>query len=143
MRLWHKDLIPYLPKQQLVAQWREILAIKGAIDKNGTPNHRLVNRLLYYDISHFKTYSTLIYTEMINRNYKPSELKYKLILTWSHNAFEYSPNYDELYEYWHDSSPSGVRYLRQCYYNLQEKYDCGIVPIQDWIKIENKFGGVI
>lgn len=24
MRLWHKDPIPYLPHQQLVAQWREL-----------------------------------------------------------------------------------------------------------------------
>ena len=28
-----------LPKQQLVAQWREILAIKGAIEKKGTDRH--------------------------------------------------------------------------------------------------------
>ncbi|PBE36349.1 hypothetical protein BGU20_18325 [Clostridioides difficile] len=33
MRLWHKDLIDVLPKNQLVSQWRELLAIKGSIDK--------------------------------------------------------------------------------------------------------------
>ena len=46
MRLWHKDLISVLPREQLVAQWRELSAIAGAIQKNGTPNHGLVNFVL-------------------------------------------------------------------------------------------------
>ena len=50
MRLWHKDLIPYLPKEQLVSQWRECSSIAGAIIKNGTPNHGLVNYVLDYPI---------------------------------------------------------------------------------------------
>ena len=50
MRLWHKDLIDVLPKNQLVSQWRELLAIKGSIDKKGTPNHLLVNKVLNYSI---------------------------------------------------------------------------------------------
>lgn len=36
MRLWHKDLIHYLPRQQLIAQWRECCAIAvGFLKKNG------------------------------------------------------------------------------------------------------------
>ena len=31
MRLWHTDLIPVLPKEQLVGQWRELSAIAGSI----------------------------------------------------------------------------------------------------------------
>lgn len=27
MRLWHKDLIPALPRKQLLGQWRELCAI--------------------------------------------------------------------------------------------------------------------
>jgi hypothetical protein len=30
------------------------------------------------------------------------------------------PNYRDLFEGWHND-----RYLLQCFYNLQEKYDCG------------------
>ena len=41
MRLWHKDLIPYLPKQQLISQWRECCCIAKNIADNGTPNHLL------------------------------------------------------------------------------------------------------
>ena len=31
MRLWHVDLIHVLPREQLVAQWRELSAIAGKI----------------------------------------------------------------------------------------------------------------
>ena len=54
MRLWHKDLIDVLPNQQLVAQWRELSAIAGAIQKHGTPNHLLVN-FVYYPTSEIWT----------------------------------------------------------------------------------------
>ena len=57
MRLWHKDLISILPREQLVAQWRELSAIAGAIQKNGTPNHGLVNFVLDYDYNHFISYA--------------------------------------------------------------------------------------
>lgn len=33
MRLWHKNLITVLPREQLVSQWRECSAIAGAIQK--------------------------------------------------------------------------------------------------------------
>ena len=46
MRLWHKDLIPALPRKQLLAQWRECCAIASNIAKKGTPNHILVNKVL-------------------------------------------------------------------------------------------------
>ena len=35
------------------------------------------------------------------------------------------------------------KYLKQCYYNLQEKYDRGIITKEEWQKIEDKFGDEI
>lgn len=46
MRLWHKDLIPYLLKLQLLSQWRECCAICSNIANKGTPNHILVNKIM-------------------------------------------------------------------------------------------------
>ena len=31
------------------------------------------------------------------------------------------------------------RYLLQCYYNLQEKYDCGGITEKQWNKINQRF----
>ena len=50
MRLWHKDLITVLPRQQLMAQWRECCCIIKNITEKGTPNHLLVNKIMNYDI---------------------------------------------------------------------------------------------
>ena len=43
MRLWHKDLIPYLPKQQLLGQWRELNSIY--VKQN---RHILINFIYEY-----------------------------------------------------------------------------------------------
>lgn len=39
-----------------------------------------------------------------------------------------------LYESWHN-----YRYLIQCFHNLQEKYDCGAIPEDQWSKVLVKF----
>lgn len=37
----------------------------------------------------------------------------------------------------HENYPEhNKRYLTQCYYNLQEKYDRGIITKDEWLKIE-------
>ena len=70
MRLWHKYLISVLPREQLVAQWRELSAIAGAVQKNGTPNHILVNYVTNYDFDHFISYTYYIREEMTKRGYR-------------------------------------------------------------------------
>ena len=70
MRLWHKDLIPVLPRQQLVSQYREDNSIMKAIAENNTPNHVLVNRIMDYPIIHFAAYHSLVVAEMKKRGYQ-------------------------------------------------------------------------
>ena len=132
MRLWHYKLLPCLDDFHIVAQWRELLAIKGAIDKNGTPNHRLVNKVLKYSIVHFKKYCMLVVDELKKRDIKHSQSKRLEMWNWHCNIFPKDLNEDrELYDGWHNH-----RYLTQCYYNLEEKHDCGIVSNDAWEKID-------
>lgn len=132
MRLWHYQLLPLLDDFHIVAQWRELLAIKGAIDKNGTPNHRLVNKVLDYGIVDFKKYCVLVVDEMKKRNIKHSTAKRLEMWNWHCNLFKTDFNEDrELYDGWHNH-----RYLTQCFFNLQEKADCGIVSKQAWARID-------
>lgn len=56
MRLWHYRLLPYLPRLQLVSQWRECCCIAKSITEKGTPNHILVNKIMDYPIDHFVEY---------------------------------------------------------------------------------------
>ena len=118
MRLWHKYLIPVLPKQQLLGQWRDCCTIARNIATKGTPNHILVNRIMDYSTGHFWYYGYLIYCEMERRGYKCDFNKFE---KWFDKPYAlFIPEYKELFRGWHNQ-----QYLTQCYYNLQEKYDCG------------------
>ena len=129
MRLWHKDLIPVLPRKQLVGQWRECCLMAKNIAEKGSPNHILVNRIIDYPIGHFTTYTRLVYAEMLKRGYGADFWRFK---KW---MIEYDPiSYDDLFSDWHND-----RYRTQCLVNLQEKYDCGGISEEEWNIIRGKF----
>ena len=143
MRLWHKDLIPVLPRQQLLGQWRECCLIAKNIKEKGTPNHLLVNKIMDYPIEHFLLYSASIYFEMIWKGFKPNEQCFsKWIPLFGNDKDETPcPYYMDLFKDWHND-----RYLHQCLAYLQEKYDCGGIGICEYEKIvdfvKNKYGEV-
>lgn len=119
MRLWHTKLIKVLPKMHLQAQWREIFAIAGAIEKNGTPNHVLVNFVLDYDYDNLISYAYYLRQEMSNRNIRTMNSVWEKIISLK-------PNYtilplEEVYK----EKMNNV-YLKICCYNLYEKYLCGM-----------------
>lgn len=130
MRLWHKYLITILPREQLVAQWRELSAIAGAIQKNGTPNHILVNYVIKYDFDHFISYAEYIRKEMTKRGYRTMnnvwdkivslKTDYKLLLLKDIYPEEMNDTYWII-----------------CYYNLMEKWLRGGIKSEDWNKISN------
>ena len=134
IRLWHKDLIPYLPKNQLLGQWRECCCIARNIAVNGTPNHMLVNKILNYPFRHFYSYAGLICDELIERGYKYDWTKFtnwfdKINCMECHYIDE-----SEIFKDWHNNL-----YLKICIYNLYEKYLCNGVSQEEWDIIENKF----
>jgi len=133
MRLWHKDLIEVLPRQQLLGQWRECCLIAKNIAEKGEPNHLLVNKIMDYPIEHFYSYAKWIEAEMKHRGYK---CDFKKFANW-YDRIETNPlnsNFkydwhkkDILFYNWHN-----MRYLNQCFYNLQEKYDCDGINEDEW-----------
>lgn len=131
MRLWHKDLIPVLPRQQLLSQWRECCCIARNIAVNGTPNHILVNKIMDYPIEHFYRYGCRVYNFMIGRGYK---VEWDRFDKWFDVVVtdEYV-DADKIFTGWHND-----RYLVQCFYNLQEKYDCGGITDTEWQRIRIK-----
>lgn len=119
MRLWHTKLIKALPKQHLVAQWREVSAIAGAIQKNGTPNHVLVNFVLDYDYDNLISYAYYLREEMKNRGIRTMDSVWDKIVSLKPN-YVLLPLEDVYKEKMNDL------YLKICYYNLYEKYLCGM-----------------
>lgn len=127
MRLWHTKLIPALPREQLVAAWRELSAIAGKIQLNGTPNHVLVNFVMDYDFDHFISYAYYIRQEMTTRKYRTMNSVWEKIVSlkpdWTLLPIE------EVYK-----NKMSDFYLTVCYYNLYEKYDCGMFDNFDEIE---------
>ena len=79
-----------------MAQWRELSAIAGAIQKNGTPNHVLVNFVLDYNYDNFISYAYYIRQEMTNRGIRTMNSVWEKIISLK-------PNYnllpiDEVYK---------------------------------------------
>ena len=129
-RLWHYKLIPVLPKKMLVSQWRECLAIKRQWEK-GTLKHRLVSYVMDHEKCYFQTYINRIVGELYNRNIKFQEKYWLELLDFcnpDNKSFKHA-NYPE-----HNS-----RYLKQCFYNLQEKYDRGIISPEEWFIIQETY----
>ena len=126
MRLWHKSLIPVLPRQQLLGQWRECCLIAKQISKNGTPNHILVDKIMDYPRTHFIAYGRLVYNEMKKRGYLCVWWKF---IKWFKDE-EINHKFSTIFPDWHNE-----RYLNQCLYNLQEKYDCGGIREYEWALI--------
>ena len=123
MRLWHYKLIPYLPNKMLVSQWRECIAIKRQWEK-GTLKHRLVSYVMDYSREYFLQYVQQLIWELDERNIKYQDKYYLEIdnFCWEEPMSYHPCRYAE-----HND-----RYLRQCYYNLQEKYDRGIITKEEW-----------
>ena len=136
MRLWHIDLIPYLPKNQLVGQWRELGSIFTKQNK-----HILIN-FVYERPYNYKVplylYSLKVLEEAQKRHYN-----FKLD---NFNAFfadldnkelfkksRYIPNF-RIYPF-----KMNDEYLAECYFNLREKYNCGGLSKEEWEVIHKNF----
>mgnify|MGYP000990783656 CR=1 FL=1 len=111
MRLWHHDLLQYLPRTQLLSQWRELNSIFAKEDK-----HVLINYIYEYDKEHLYFYTEMVLNEMKKRGfnirtYEKWNSYFKDIIlknkTKISNPFPKHHNKE---------------YLQICYFNLKEKY---------------------
>lgn len=124
MRLWHKDLIPYLPKQQLLGQWRELNSIYKLQNR-----HILIDFVYYYPKEDLLTYSTYILLEFNKRHYGYSLENFDKYF----GKVKKSDLVEEPFK-----GKFTDRYLKQCLYNLQEKYDCNGISKEEWQIIEDR-----
>lgn len=134
MRLWHKNLIKVLPKQQFLGQIRELTAICKDIQTRGKTNHILINKIMDYDLSHLYTYCKLIEDNAKQRKINITERT--LNKWWNTFNIEERKIVDitDLFNNWHNK-----RYLVQCFYNLQEKFDCGGITENEFKLIKQEF----
>lgn len=120
MRLWHKDLIQYLPKSQLwlLGQWRELNSIYANENK-----HILINYAYEYHEDHLYVYSLYVIKEMTKRHYKINQ--WQNFYKYFKMPFKYSIQ-DLTYNMEEKIIPfpnhHNEEYLKICCWNLYEKY---------------------
>ncbi|WP_240605517.1 pyrimidine dimer DNA glycosylase/endonuclease V [Kurthia zopfii] len=108
LRLWHTDLIEFLPKGQLLSQWRELNSVFAKEDK-----HILINYIYEYPKEDLYIYTKIVTDEMAKRGYKIRAFE-KMNKYFANTTVEkpYPP-----YARHHNDE-----YLEICYFNLKEKY---------------------
>ena len=132
MRMWHVELLPYLPDMQFRGQLRELVAIMHDWRDKGKTNHLLINHVMLYDKSDLYEYFRC-YEEEWNRRYnKPLKEKYdQEFLDFCCNSHNFKRF--RCYQYWHDKT-----YLKICMMNLFEKY-CGVgnnkLSEAEWLRL--------
>lgn len=120
MRLWHQDLIHYLPLMQLLGQHRECCALRG---KGWGKKHSVVDYVFKYDIAHLYQYHICVIAEMdcrgieydvswLNRCYRGKNLPMDSI----YDVGTYILGLGETVYNEHDD-----RYLKECLLNLKSK----------------------
>ena len=116
MRLWHYRLLPYLPKGQLLSQKRECDLIWKDIANGRKTNHILINYIWEYEdyLKELSVYYWLLKEEFDKRGFT---------FNFSNNFVTKNVFYG--YNYKPFSKHQTDRYLKQCFYNLQEKWDRG------------------
>lgn len=112
MRLWHVDLLSYLPKKQLIAQWRELNLIYRK-----QPKHILINYIYNYPKEFLKAYSDVVILEMQYRginiqSYENYDNYFKDVYCDVYSVESNNLQYRE----------HNLEYLDICYWNLYEKH---------------------
>lgn len=126
MRLWSYEILEFLPKSQLIAQWRECNLLVKDDNEGRKTNHILINYVWEYDISHLYCYMDLVKAEMHKRGLlTPTDRRTKTY---------FLVDKKNLFCKHHDN-----KYLVQCFYNLQEKYDRGQKDFdrETYLRLEN------
>ena len=118
MRLWHYQLLPYLPDAQFKGQLRELVAIMHEWRDKGTTNHLLINRVMEYNKTELSEYFFRYVDEYVMRNKKPlADKYYNEFVRFGCNDYNSKP----VFVGWHNKE-----YLRVCMANLYEKHHFGI-----------------
>lgn len=134
MMLWHYELIPYLPKSQLVAQWRELNSIFKKQKK-----HILINYVYECRAYDLYAYSCMVIREMRKRQIHIKSFDNMTNYFCQNNNLWQKSKDDYLYYFYREGlhisyvlsfsskwySFMNDRCLLQCFYKLQEKYDIG------------------
>jgi uncharacterized protein (TIGR02328 family) len=117
MRLWHIDLLPVLPRMQILSQHREAAALRGL---GWNKPHATVNYVFEHEPEKLFAYHLAVMEEMKRRGYKPDSAwfdpRYRGKSCTPYESVKDIEIYSQYPE--HDGA-----YLIECLSNLKRKID--------------------
>jgi hypothetical protein len=160
MRLWHNDLLKYLPDRMIEAQYHTVINIMRQWRDTGIVKDKFVSRVtMYSKYELFKYFMTVFYERSL-RN--ADSIRDKIELKIETDIFDefcifaevaldnpsetkirtmYDIHQNSIYRGWFDRG-----YLRVCMANLYEKYqyvdDKGSISEEEWVRICNGYNEV-
>lgn len=116
MRIWHYQILPFLPEAQFKGQLRELVAILHDWRDKGKTNNLLINRIMDFSKNNFVRY--FLWYEVVYHQ------RYNTWLTKQWNEFKAFDTENEsssdCFDNWHNKE-----YLRCNMANLYEKWKFG------------------
>ena len=118
VRLWHYELLPYLPELQFKGQLRELVAIMHDWRDKGKTNHLLINRVMEYPKDNLYWYFCEyegVYYRRYGKTLAEQAYDFGEFANWNIETNK------GLFDGWHNKE-----YLRVCMANLYEKHVFGV-----------------
>ena len=132
MRLWHHELLPYLPDKQFKGQLRELVAIMRDWRDKGKTNHLLINKVMEFSKSNLYGYF-LCYAVEYEKRYDSRPKQTYEFIEFGQHQWEEKP-----FQGWHNKN-----YLRVCMANLYEKHVFGIgnsrISDEEWKRLTDGY----
>lgn len=133
MRIWHKELIPILPRKYLIVQWRNCCAIAKEIQETGTVNGQ-AKEVMKYPLTHFRAYAMLVANECGRRGYKVRlETFWRYFPGITPVPLVIPAHEERIFPKWHNKD-----YLNECLKELEDKRKHGTLSKEDWLLIVKK-----
>lgn len=132
MRLWHTELLPYLPDSHFKGQLRELVAIMHDWRDKGKTNHLLINKVMDYHPMELNHYFAIYFKEYEKRYGKRLEKQAREFFDFGFSKS--GTAHLKLFKSWHNKE-----YLRVCMANLYEKHFMGIgksrITDDEWARL--------
>lgn len=135
MRIWSIDILEILPTKQLMAMRYEL---GDMIKQHPNIKNGLVKYANNYDIIYLGSYFVKVCMICGNRNIRMSQKYNQQIMKIVDLESEISNNEMDIFKKY-QFKEDNLRYLIQQLYNLQEKYDRGIISKEEWNIIYEKY----
>lgn len=131
MRLWHKDLIPYLPRNHLLGLWRECCRIAKEIDEYGEPLGKQAKPLMNYPLSHFRAYAVLVEMACGKRGIRiHPECFWRYFPTMNPVVMVLPSHPERIFPDWMNET-----YRRKCLVEFEQKYLDGKIDYHDFFNV--------